>query len=226
MTKIFLLLSLLIVSIYAKEGIKMKKLDLNNSALILIEYQNEWLAKDSKLSFLMKDKEQFKKAKKNSKILLEYARKLNMNIIHVPLIISDDYREFGKFKAQFGLRSVIQEVKTWQGSSKDFYKDFIPRENEFIVKGRTGASGFAGSNLDSILRNNKIDNLYMIGFATNVCVESTLREAHDKGYNSFIISDATSSFTKEEKDFFLKNIVHHFGKSLITQEFLNQKVVE
>jgi len=204
----------------------MEKLDLDKSALILIEYQNEWLGKDSKLSFLMKDKEQFKKAINNSKILLKYARKLNMNIIHVPLILSDDYKEFGKGKAHFGLRSVIQNVKTWQGESKDFYKDFTPKENEFIAHGRLGVSGFGGSNLDAILRNNEINNLYMIGFATNVCVESTFREAHDKGYNSFVISDATSSFTKEEKDFFLKSIVHHFGKSLTTKFFLNLKVLE
>ena len=54
----------------------------------------------------------------------------------------------------------------------------------------------------------------MVGFATNVCVESTFREAHDKGYNSIVIDDATSSFTKEEKEFFIKNVVHHFGENI------------
>ncbi|WP_225351838.1 isochorismatase family protein [Arcobacter porcinus] len=200
----------------------MQIIDPKDSALLLIEYQNEWLDENSKLYNLMKDKKQFEESIKNSKEALEFARKIGMNVVHIPLILSDDYKEFGN--GQYGLRAVIPQVKTWQGKSKNFHKDFIPKENEFVVSGRLGASGFAGSNLDSILRNNGIKTLYMTGFATNVCVESTFREAHDKGYNSIVIDDATSSFTKEEKEFFIKNIVHHFGANISTKNFINSKI--
>jgi len=199
----------------------MEKIDITTSALILIEYQNEWLDENSKLYSFMKDKQQFEFSIKNSKEVLEYARKIGMKIVHIPLIVSDDYKEFGS-GAKYGLRAVIPQVFTWQGDKKSFHKDFMPKSDEFVVNGRLGASGFAGSNLDSILRNNNITTLYLTGFATNVCVESTFREAHDKGYNTLVIADATSSFTKEEKEFFLKNIVHHFGKSILTKEFIEQ----
>ncbi|QKF58215.1 isochorismatase family protein [Aliarcobacter lanthieri] len=221
MTRIILVTLLFVVNLYSKDS-KMQDLDLKSSALVLIEYQNEWLDKNSKLYKLMKDKKQFEESIKNSKIALEYARKIGMKVIHIPLILSDDYKEFGN--GQYGLRVVIPQVKTWQGKSKDFHKDFAPKENEFVVSGRLGASGFAGSNLDVILRNNGIKTLYMTGYATNVCVESTFREAHDKGYNSIVIDDATSSFTKEEKEFFIKNIVHHFGANISTKEFINLKI--
>ncbi|MBL3519614.1 isochorismatase family protein [Arcobacter lanthieri] len=221
MTKIILVILLLVVNLYSKDS-KMKELDIESSALVLIEYQNEWLDENSKLYKLMKDKKQFEESIKNSKEALEYARKIGMKVIHIPLILSDDYKEFGN--GQYGLRAVIPQVKTWQDKSKDFNKDFVPKKNEFIVSGRLGASGFAGSNLDAILRNNGIETLYMTGFATNVCVESTFREAHDKGYNSIVIDDATSSFTKEEKEFFIKNIVHHFGANISTKDFLNLKI--
>jgi len=148
----------------------------------------------------MKDKQQFEASIKNSKEVLEYARKIGMKIVHIPLIVSDDYKEFGS-GAKYGLRAVIPQVFTWQGDKKSFHKDFIPKNDEFVVSGRLGASGFAGSNLDSILRNNNISTLYLTGFATNVCVESTF---------------------KEEKEFFLKNIVHHFGKSILTKEFISK----
>jgi len=223
MTRIIFFLSLLLISLYGQKEQKMEPLDIKKSALVLIEYQNEWLAKDAKLEFLMKDKKQFKNSKVNSKKVLNYAREIGMNIVHVPLILSDDYKEFGKENAKYGLRAVIQKVNTWQGDSKNFYKDFTPKKDEFIVKGRVGASGFAGSNLDSILKNNKIENIFLIGYATNVCVESTFRESHDKGYNTYVISDATSAFTKEDKNFFIKNIVHHYGKALDTKEFLKIK---
>lgn len=225
MTKL-VFLSILALSVYAQDIIKAKEsVSLKNSALVLIEYQNEWLSEESKLSKLMQDKEQFNNSIINSKKALAHARKLGIKVIHVPLIVSEDYREFGT-SAKYGLRAVIPEVKTWQGKSKDFHKDFIPFKDEFIVKGRVGASGFAGSNLDSILRNNGIDTLFLTGYATNVCVESTMREAHDKGYNTIVISDATSAFTKEQKDFFLKEIVHHYGQSISTEIFLNSVIHE
>ncbi|OCL84208.1 Peroxyureidoacrylate/ureidoacrylate amidohydrolase RutB [Arcobacter porcinus] len=221
MTKNLLLALFLVINLYSKEN-EMQIIDPKDSALLLIEYQNEWLDENSKLYNLMKDKKQFEESIKNSKEALEFARKIGMNVVHIPLILSDDYKEFGN--GQYGLRAVIPQVKTWQGKSKNFHKDFIPKENEFVVSGRLGASGFAGSNLDSILRNNGIKTLYMTGFATNVCVESTFREAHDKGYNSIVIDDATSSFTKEEKEFFIKNIVHHFGANISTKNFINSKI--
>ncbi|TLS72612.1 isochorismatase family protein [Aliarcobacter thereius] len=222
MIKMFMLTLLIVINLYSKEN-KMQEIDTKSSALLLIEYQNEWLDKKSKLYGFMKDKKQFEASIKNSKEALEYARNIGMKIIHIPLVLSDDYKEFGN-DAKYGLRAVIPQVKTWQDKNKDFHKDFLPKEEDFVVSGRLGASGFAGSNLDAILKNNGIKTLYMTGFATNVCVESTFREAHDKGYNAIVIDDATSSFTKEEKEFFIKNIVHHFGLNISTKEFLTSKV--
>jgi nicotinamidase-related amidase len=196
------------------------EIDVKKSALVLIEYQNEWLGKGSKLEHLIEDKKQFEESKLNSKIILEHARKIKMNIVHVPFIVSDDYKEFGKNNAKFGLRAIIPKVKTWQGNSKIFHTDFTPKDNEFIISGRVGASGFASSNLDIILKNNGIEDIFLIGYATHICVESTFREAHDKGYNTYVISDATSAFQKEQQDFFEKNIVHHYGELLYTKDFL------
>ena len=223
MLRLLFVLSILLINLLAQEEVKMEEIDVKRSALVLIEYQNEWLGKDSKLEFLMKDKNQFESSKVNSKKVLEYARSIGLNIIHVPLIVSDDYKEFGQNYAQLGLRAVIQKVQTWKGKSKNFHKNFLPKDGEFIVSGRIATSGFAGSNLDAILKNNKIENLFLIGYATNVCVESTFREAHDKGYNTYVISDAVSAFTREQKTFFEKNIVHHYGDILNTQEFLKLK---
>lgn len=200
----------------------MEEIDVKDSVLVLIEYQNEWLDENSKLYKLMKDKKQFLDSINNSKKILEYARKIGMKVIHVPFIVSNDYKEFGN-NAKYGLRAVIPNAKTWQGKNKDFHSDFIPKEDEFIVSGRIGASAFSSSNLDAILRNNDIKTLFFTGYATNVCVESSFREAHDKGYNAIVIDNATSSFTQEEKEYFLKYIVHHFGATISTKEFLTLK---
>ena len=193
------------------------------SALILIETQNEWMHKDGKLNkALVKDREMMQTSIDNIEKALEYAQKNGIEVVHVGLRFEKGYPELANGKS--GLRKAIPNAGTFPVNEfgSQFYETVKPREGEFIVTGRIGASGFTGSNLDAYLRNNKIENLYLVGYATHVCVESTLRDAHDKGYNTFIISDATSAFNRKQQDYVLNEIVHHFGEHLTTSEFISE----
>ena len=53
-----------------------------------------------------------------------------------------------------------------------------------------------------------------------MCVESTLRDAHDMGYNTYLISDATAAFNQTQQEYVINEIVHHFGDHLTTEEFI------
>lgn len=191
-------------------------------ALILIECQNEWLSPKGKLQKLIEDQEMFNNSVKNIEKALKFAREKNMPIAHVGLRFQKGYPELSNGKS--GLHKAIPLFGTFPLNEfgSQFYDLFQPIKEEFVVSGRVGASGFSGSNLDIWLRNNKIEDIYLVGYATHVCVESTLREAHDKGYNTFLISDATSAFNRMQQDYVLNEIVHHFGKHLTTNEFVNE----
>jgi nicotinamidase-related amidase len=193
------------------------------SALVLIETQNEWMHPDGKLrKNLIKDDKMMLNSITNIGKVLQYARENDFSVIHVGLRFEKGYPELANGKS--GLRKAIPEAGTFPINEfgSQFYETVKPIEKEFIATGRVGASGFAGSNLDAYLRNNKIENLYLVGYATHVCVESTMREAHDIGYNTYIISDASSAFNKEQQDYFLKEIVHHFADQLTTEEFVKK----
>src|SRR5579875_2110404 len=60
-----------------------------------------------------------------------------------------------------------------------------------VVVLKTRYSGFAGTTLDSALRVRGIRNLFFTGIATNVCVESTLRDAYFHEYWPVLVTDAT-----------------------------------
>lgn len=193
------------------------------SSLILIETQNEWMHKEGKLyKALVKDKEMMHNSIANIEKALDYARKNNIEVIHVGLRFEKGYPELANGKS--GLRKAIPNAGTFPINEfgSQFYETVKPIEGEFVVTGRVGASGFTGSNLDVYLRNNKIENLYLVGYATHVCVESTLRDAHEKGYNTFLISDGTSAFNRMQQDYVLSEVVHHFGEHLTTKEFINE----
>lgn len=190
-------------------------------ALILIECQNEWLSPKGKLHGLIEDRQMFDLSVTNIEKVLKHARNIKIPIAHVGLRFQKGYPELANSKS--GLNKAIPILGTFSLNEfgSQFYEPLKPIENEFVVTGRTGASGFAGSNLDVWLRNNKIEDLYMLGFATHVCVESTLREAHDRGYNPILISDASSAFNHIQQEYVLQHIVHHFGENINTNDFLN-----
>jgi ureidoacrylate peracid hydrolase len=60
-----------------------------------------------------------------------------------------------------------------------------------IVLHKTRYSGFFNSQLDSVLRSRGIRNLIFVGIATNVCVESTLRDGFFLEYFGVVLEDAT-----------------------------------
>lgn len=201
-----------------KFNLQTKSIEQSKSALVMIEYQNEWVSDGGGLrNLLVKDMEQFKSAIHHSKSLLAAARKQGVSLVHVTLKPDSENRIFGY--ADFGLRAAIPKVNSWKGEMKSIHSAFEPLPNEHVITERVGASGFSGSNLDSFLRNNGIDTLFLAGFATHVCVESTLREAHDKGYRTFVVTDATGAFTRTQQIYFESEVLHHFGCGIKVEQF-------
>ena len=62
-------------------------------------------------------------------------------------------------------------------------------------------SVFYNTDLETILRANKIDTLLIAGVSTNMAVEMTAREAHDRDYKAVVLSDACASQSQEMHDF-------------------------
>lgn len=219
--KLLLLATFLITNMLTAHSqvVKSKTDDIKKSALILIETQNEWMHPSGLLYPRFEDKELFKKSVQNIESALFNAREIGMPVIHCGLQFQQGHPELANGKT--GLREAISHFGTFPINDfrSQFYETMAPQAGEFIVSGRTGSSGFAGSNLDVFLRNNNIETIYLVGYATNVCVESTFREAHDKGYNPVIISDACATFDRKQHESVFKHIVHHYGESLTASEF-------
>lgn len=197
----------------------MQKSVMDRCALVLIEYQGEWLNDNGKINKLMQDRQLFADSLEQSRLALDAARRAGMRIVHVGLRFSPGYPELGNARA--GLREVIPRAGTFQQGTPGsaFVEPFVPRDSEWVVEGRTGASGFAGSNLESLLRNNGVETIYLMGYAAHVCVESTLRDAHDRGYDVVVLTDATAAFSREQQRHFEEAVVHHFGRGLLTAAF-------
>ncbi len=184
-------------------------IDLEHAALVLIEFQREWLAPDGKMGAFVPEIGPFADAAARAAHLLAAARVAGLPVAHVGYQFRAGHPELGH--ATLGLRKTLREYDMFTGASARFADGFEPRPDEFVVAGRLGVSAFAGSDLEGYLRNNRIERLYLAGFALQTCVESTLRDAHDRGYEAYVVEDATAAFSPEQRAYVLDQVLPLFG---------------
>jgi len=150
-------------------------------AVIVIDMLNDFVTGELKC-------ERAQKIISNIKRLVESARRKG-----VPVIYSNDAHlqtdfELGKWgkHAMKGTKEaeVIPELK--------------PEKKDYVLEKRV-YSGFFETELDSLLRNLKVDTLVLTGLHTNICVRHTAADAFFRGYKLKVPRDATDAFT--EKDY-------------------------
>src|SRR5690606_34693650 len=86
-----------------------------------------------------------------------------------------------------------------------------PRPDELVVNKPTYGT-FASTGLDRILRFMGIDTLVIGGVVTNVCVETTARDAADMGYQTILVDDACAAFSSETHEATLLSFQGPFGR--------------
>lgn len=193
-----------------------------NAGLLLIEFQHDWLHPKGKLHHLIQDKGQLQQSIDYAKAALAHARNSGMTVIHSGLSFAPGYHELGP--ATQGLRSLIRKNQPFlQGSQGcEFFDGFTPIQGELVVSGRLGSSAFSGSNLDLLCRHHGLDTLYIMGYALHVCVESTLRAAHDLGYTANVITDACAAFNQAQQYYVINEVIPHFGQGITTEAFVKE----
>lgn len=76
--------------------------------------------------------------------------------------------------------------------------ELAPLTGEFVIH-KPGKGAFYATGLETILQQHNITHLFITGVTTEVCVQTTMREANDRGYECLMIEDATESYFPEFK---------------------------
>jgi ureidoacrylate peracid hydrolase len=91
----------------------------------------------------------------------------------------------------------------------EFYRVSPDLGEPVVIKHRYSA--FAGTNLDLVLRTAGIESLMLTGVATNVCVESTLRDGLFLDYHVTLVEDCAASFELEGHQNTVTTVDQYFG---------------
>lgn len=94
-----------------------------------------------------------------------------------------------------------------------------PLPGELVIHKGT-VSAFNSSNIDWVLRNMGISSLVIGGVVTDGCVDSTARDASDRGYDCVIVEDACAAWSEQWHTAALEAFERYFGRVVTTREVL------
>jgi nicotinamidase-related amidase len=169
----------------------MTELDLDDTALVLVDLQNDNVHPDGAYASFGAAAHAVKQdLLGHVGELLDWARDHDVPVIHNH-IVSYPGRPFGGSNAPIFTMIGPESLKLGSWGAQPL-EGLEPRADEPVLL-RNRMSAFNGTNLDLMLRNLGITTVVVAGVWTNMAVEHTVRDAADHGYRVVLASDATSS---------------------------------
>lgn len=153
---------------------------------------------------------------RNANTLIDLFHKLHSFVVFVRVSASPDGKDM--------LRPQADEPMVRSGKMPGNWAEIVPElhkqpEDLVITKHQWGA--FYGTELDLQLRRRGIDTIILGGIATNFGVESTARDAYERGYNLIFAADAMASRTVQDHEFATTRIFPRIGRVRKTEEIIN-----
>ncbi len=144
-------------------------------------------------------------------------RKCRLPIIHTKECHKPDLSDVptaklkrGNPKMQIGEFGPMGRILIDGEPGTDFISECEPWEHEHIIC-KPGKDTFYRTDLDEYLMRRKISGLVITGVTTEVCVQTTMRCANDRGYDCLLVEDGTDSFFPEFKEATLRAVVAQGG---------------
>jgi ureidoacrylate peracid hydrolase len=187
------------------------------TAVVLIEFQNDFCKEGGKLHELVKGEIARKNTVKNAVELTRIAREKGCLIVHCPFVYDPQWAsECAVCGIIAGAGDAGAFLPGREGS--EFIEELQPAAGEPILEGKHALSAFTNTALRSILEKNGIRNVILAGFLSNVCVEATAFSAYDLGYQVRIASEATASGSKRIQDYVEEEIYPLVGGCVMLGE--------
>ena len=148
--------------------------------------------------------------------LLAAAREHGTNVIFIQTI----HEPSTDSDAWIGRRSNPNAKNCLKGTWGAGFTGVAPLPGEpVVIKHRYSA--FVNTRLESVLRTLKVENIIVLGVATNVCVESTSRHGFMLDYHTVVVSDCSAGYDQAAHDMTMRTHAQHFGRVATAQEIID-----
>jgi len=181
-------------------------------ALLIIDMQRDFLEPGGFGEMLGNDVSQLRRAIEPNRRLLAAWRAMGLQVIHTreghrpdlaDLPLSKKIR--GRSAKTIGDPGPMGRILIRGEAGHDIIPELYPASGEPVID-KPGKGAFFATDLHAILQNRNITQLVVTGVTTEVCVNTTVREANDRGYECLVPSDCVGSYFPEFQEMGLKMI--------------------
>lgn len=177
----------------------------SNVALIVIDMQRDFLEPGGFGDALGNDVPRLQAIVPTLKRLIEGFRAMDLPVIHTIECHQPDMSDCppakvkrGKGNLKIGDPGPMGRILIKGEPGNGIIPELAPIAGEFVIY-KPGKGAFYATNLEFILKEQNITHLFITGVTTEVCVQTTMREANDRGYECLMVEDCTESYFPEFK---------------------------
>jgi biuret amidohydrolase len=174
-------------------------------ALVIIDMQRDFLEPGGFGDSLGNDVSRLQRIIPTVKGLLAAFRDQNLPVIHTVECHRTDLSDCppaklrrGEGTLKIGDRGPMGRILVVGEPGNAIIPELTPLPGEIVLE-KPGKGAFCRTNLETILQEKEITHLMITGVTTEVCVQTTMREANDRGYECLLVEDATESYFPEFK---------------------------
>ncbi len=172
-------------------------------ALVIIDMQRDFVDPGGFGEALGNDVSLLRRAIAPTARVLAAARQAGMLVIHTREGHRPDLADLppakkarGHLKTGIGDAGPMGRILVRGEYGHDIIDELRPRAGEPVVD-KPGKGAFYATDLDAILRSRDVAKLIVCGVTTEVCVNTTVREANDRGYDCLVLADCVASYFPE-----------------------------
>jgi len=187
-------------------------LDWSKTALVIIDMQRDFMEPGGFGETLGNDVSQLARAVRPIAAVLGAARKAGILVIHTREGHLPDLSDAPPAKVERGTPSLrigdpgpMGRILIRGEAGHDIIPELSPFDGEIVID-KPGKGAFYATELGGTLQQHGIENLLVCGVTTEVCVNTTVREANDRGYRCVVLSDGCASYFPEFHEMGLKMI--------------------
>jgi nicotinamidase-related amidase len=188
------------------------ELDWTKTALLIIDMQRDFLEPGGFGAALGNDVTKLASAVGPCQAMLKAARAADLLVVHtreghLPDLSDAPVAKLrrGKPSLRIGDPGPMGRILIRGESGHDIIQQLAPLDHEIVID-KPGKGAFYATGLDEILQKYGVENLLVCGVTTEVCVNTTVREANDRGYRCVVLADCCASYFPEFHEMGLKMI--------------------
>jgi nicotinamidase-related amidase len=182
------------------------------AGLVIIDMQRDFLEPGGFGAALGNDVSLLRRAIAPTQRLLEAARVASLTVIHTreghrPNLadLPPAKKARGRLPNGIGDPGPMGRILVRGEPGHDIIPELYPAPGEPVVD-KPGKGAFHATDLDAMLKNRGITQLIVCGVTTEVCVNTTVREANDRGYECIVVEDCVGSYFPEFQEMGLRMI--------------------